>query len=739
MILNEKSNKTNKPLHYFLINNENIKIDILNMSKTNIYLLGVFKGDVHYSIRKIFLLHILLSFLNYMGENSCFILKEKFQLSNDNDTLELEKINVYSNKDSTNNNKDFISSDNNNFIEGSDNSNNDLLYSKIYEFFLLLPIIKFFILITQTIFIRYNYYYRGAAYKNFYFVEINSGDILFSMENIFNLNNGYHPSHSIKLNKAIWEELLHYGHMLKNDYIKQCGKILDFIDYQTFYVRIELTCTHPRIIFIVRFMPLLNGIILIHEYHMNNYPIEGCYDEKYKEIDVMYGNSMTREEESEEIEDYPLLINEPKFIKEIEYFFINFFLSTNSNINDCFYIKNSKIKYFSDDILNIINNSINKKINISNSLNIDNIILTINNELYNKYLEIYNEKEKNQILIGTNKVIYNNISNSRKNNKIEKEKEIIDLEILTNDNEKIINQSQWNYSGSPYIKNLFQIEEKFILIVIFNYRKDIKNNELTIDLSKLYDSYSPSINKENKTNRENLNKSDINNFDKNNPKNEIENLSVILNDKISDCTDSSYILEKSTYKDKKSFVKKNSNKIINKIKENLDNNKASDEDKSKDRINYLNENEKSSLFNLDFTNISKNDIAVYNSLKLDKESHTIKSCKRTEINKSIRKKSLDKNSNNINKVNTLKMSKNSHNIMLKNKTIDIDCNMEEREISNINFLPIQHDISFNKKEKNKKDKNHFLDKYFETVSSSCDNFYFEKKNKNKKKTINNDK
>ena len=50
------------------------------------------------------------------------------------------------------------------------------------------------------------------------------------MENIFNLNNGYHPSHSIKLNRAILEELLYYGNMLKNDYIKQYGKNLDFID-----------------------------------------------------------------------------------------------------------------------------------------------------------------------------------------------------------------------------------------------------------------------------------------------------------------------------------------------------------------------------------------------------------------------------------------------------------------------------------------------------------------------------
>ncbi len=69
VIINEKSNQTNETLHFFLMNNENIKIDILNITKTNLYLLGAFNNDVNYSIRKLFLLHILLSFLNYMGEN----------------------------------------------------------------------------------------------------------------------------------------------------------------------------------------------------------------------------------------------------------------------------------------------------------------------------------------------------------------------------------------------------------------------------------------------------------------------------------------------------------------------------------------------------------------------------------------------------------------------------------------------------------------------------------------------
>lgn len=651
-----------------------------------------------------------------MGESSSFIIKENDKLCNDNDSI--EKINAYSNKESINKNKDIISLDNNNFLER--NENNDLLYSKIYEYFLLLPLIKFFILISQNIFVRYNYYHKGAIYKNFYLVTLDTGQILFSVENNFNLNNGYHPSKNTKLNNEIWKELLYYGNLLKYDYIEKYGKILDFIDYQHFFIRIELRCTHPRVIFIVRFMPLLNGIILIYEYHMNNYSIEDYDDEKYKEIDVLYGNSITREEESEEYEDDPLLINEPRFLKEIEYFFINFFLSTNSNLNNFFYIKNSKIKYFSDDILNIINKNINKILPISNLINIENIILTINNELYNEYLQINNEKEKNPILIGTSKVNYKNIFNSRDNNK-EKEKDIIYLELLANDNNKIINQFQWNYVHSPYIKNLFQIEEKFILIIIFNYRKGLKNNELTMDLSKIYDNYSM-IEKENKINNREFNKYE-NNIYSNEVQN--ENLSELLDDKISEFTESQHAFRgKNYFKDKKNCIKKSVNKPNNKIKENLENNKASDEDKSKDKINILYDNERSSLFNLDFTCISKNDIALSNSSILDKDNIDNKNNnKQYFTSKSLKKTSLDRNPNEIGKVNTLNLPRNSLD-MSKKKIIDINGKIEEKPTSNLSFIPAPSDKSYNGKDKSfKKSKKQFLDKYYETISSSCDNFY----------------
>ena len=608
--INENSKiKKKTTLHYYLMGNENINIQILNIKNTDIYLLGAFDKSTHSSIRKIFLLHILLSFLNYMGEKSWYI-KRDFEINRNGSkkSINSEKkiINAYSNKSS------IISSDNNNYLEM--NENNDLLYSKIYECFLLLPLIKFFVLISKNIFIRHNYYNKGALYKNFYLVDLEAGQILFSLENIYGLNNGEHPDRNILLNQLIFEELLYQGKFLKKDYIKKYGKILDFIDYQQFYIRLEFKSTHPKLIFILRFLPLLNGILLIQEYEMKTYSIGNDDDEEedHKEIDILVGNSITRDEETEneDEDDEALLINEPKFIKEREYFFINFYLSTNSNINNIFYLKNSQIKYFSEDVLNIINKIINKNISESANINIENILLNINNELYNEYLQINYKKEKNPILISSKKVIYKKIKYNLNN-----ETDIINLELLNEDNTKIINQYQWNCSSLPYLKNLFQIEEKYILIILFNYRNDIKNNQLTLDLSRL-ESYSL-------LDKENI---DNNNKIKNNNNNIIskdEKLSQLLNDELSQFSESLYLdKDKNYYKDKKGMIKKvkTVNFSKNKNCEISEENKISDEEKSKDKMNILFDNDKSSIFNLDFTYISKNDIGLYDSFKLDKNN-----------------------------------------------------------------------------------------------------------------------
>ena len=716
--INENSIIKKKTLHYYLIGNDKINIEILNMRNTDLYLLGTFNKNTHSSIRKIFLLHILLSFLNYMGEKSCFI-KKDFEIHNNwskkSTNSEKKTINVYSNKSS------IISSDNNNYLEI--NENNDLLYSKIYEYFLLLPLIKFFILISRNIFIRHNFFNKGALYKNFYLVDLETEQILFSLENIYGLNNGYHPNRNIILNDLIFEELLFQGKFLKKDYIKKYGKILDFIDYKQFYIRLEFKSTHPRLIFILRFLPLLNGILLIQEYEMKVFSIgnDDEQEEEYKEIDILIGNSITRDEEteSEDEDDEALLISEPKFIKEREYFFINFFLSTNSNINNIFYIKNSQIKYFSDDILNIINKTIaNKNISESANLNIENIILNINNDLYNEYLQINNKKEKNPILISSKKIIY-----KTKKNNLQNEKEIlINLELLNEDNTKIINQYQWNCSSLPYLKNLFQIEEKYILIILFNYRKEIKNSQLTLDLSRL-ESYS-FIGKENTVN---------NNQDKNN--NNIitkdEKLSQLLNDELSQFSESFYLnKDKNFYKDNKVMIKKvkTVNFSKNKKYEINEENKISDEEKSKDKMNILFDNDKSSIFNLDFTHISKNDIDLYDSIKLDKNIII----NNNQLSKSAKKIPEENHKNSITKVNNLNSKKNKISYINKKNNVDNNNKIEEKgkEHTNISFLPIKvYDKNYEEKdEKNLQKK--FLDFFQDTISSEEKYYKYEKKNKN---------
>ena len=719
--INENSKiKKKTTLHYYLMGNENINIQILNIKNTDIYLLGAFDKSTHSSIRKIFLLHILLSFLNYMGEKSWYI-KRDFEINRNESkkSINSEKkiINAYSNKSS------IISSDNNNYLEM--NENNDLLYSKIYEYFLLLPLIKFFVLISKNIFIRHNYYNKGALYKNFYLVDLEAGQILFSLENIYGLNNGEHPDRNILLNQLIFEELLYQGKFLKKDYIKKYGKILDFIDYQQFYIRLEFKSTHPKLIFILRFLPLLNGILLIQEYEMKTYSIGNDDDEEedHKEIDILVGNSITRDEETEneDEDDEALLINEPKFIKEREYFFINFYLSTNSNINNIFYLKNSQIKYFSEDVLNIINKIINKNISESANINIENILLNINNELYNEYLQINYKKEKNPILISSKKVIYKKIKYNLNN-----ETDIINLELLNEDNTKIINQYQWNCSSLPYLKNLFQIEEKYILIILFNYRNDIKNNQLTLDLSRL-ESYSL-------LDKENI---DNNNKIKNNNNNIIskdEKLSQLLNDELSQFSESLYLdKDKNYYKDKKGMIKKvkTVNFSKNKNCEISEENKISDEDKSKDKMNILFDNDKSSIFNLDFTYISKNDIGLYDSFKLDKNNKI----NNNQLSRSSKKKSEENHKISITHVNTLNLKKNPLNFNYINKKNNVDNNKveaKEKDNTNISLLPIQvYDKSY--EEKDKKDlQKKFLDLYQDTISSEEKYYKYEKKNKNTK-------
>ena len=296
-------------------------------------------------------------------------------------------------------------------------------------------------------------------------------------------------------------------------------------------------------------------------------------------------------------------------------------------------------------------------------------------------------------------------------------KDIINLELLNVDNTKIINQYQWNYTSLPYLKNLFQIEEKYVLIILFNYRREIKNNQLTIDLSRL-ESYSFLDKEKTKNNQKKNNNSNIIIKD--------EKLSQLLNDELSEFSESLFDKDKKYFKDKKVMIKrvKTVNLSKNKNYEIREENKISDEDKSKDKINILYDNDKSSIFNLDFTYISKNDIGLYDSFKLDKNSINNK-----ELSNSMKKKSKEIDKNNDIKINNLNLKKNPIN---KKNNIDNNNEEKEKENTNINLSPVQVFDKSNE-EKDKKDLNKkFLDFYQDTISSEERYYKYENKNKSVK-------
>ena len=124
-----------------------------------------------------------------------------------------------------------------------------------------------------------------------------------------------------KKNKII-DELYFFGQKLKNNYFKSGDKHLDKIDN---YIKLELRATFPKPLFIIKFYPLLKGVLLIHVFHQYklskiqvlNPQSNGQYTfEKYKEIDAVFFDFYNK---LEELNSKEIIILEKFFF---EYFFI---------------------------------------------------------------------------------------------------------------------------------------------------------------------------------------------------------------------------------------------------------------------------------------------------------------------------------------------------------------------------------------------------------------------------------
>jgi hypothetical protein len=269
------------------------------------------------------------------------------------------------------------------------------------------------------------------------------------------------------------------------------------------FVKFECTSTYPRLLFIIRFIPVLKGIVVIHIYEQtklsrnneNNIQIQQGIN--FKEVDLLFG-SFIKENPNLEFK-----YGAPKKLIYIEKFIEEFFITNRKDIG-VFRLSNSNksYKYVNYSVIKIINSC-----HISSNAMIDDIFKDFNKKLKEEFiidksedkdnksdsetktidniLELNNESLYNEIFEDTQNKNYKSTNNKNSGNKILISK--IDLEDSSIKNN--FNNMNENLNINDFLNS--NSERKLLTDNItssFNDSKDdnkIKKDKLIFDSSKL--------------------------------------------------------------------------------------------------------------------------------------------------------------------------------------------------------------------------------------------------------------
>ena len=346
-LCDRKNNKLINHNIYFL---QQRKIITVNFTTTNVISLAVCSNETKSKLVYFFLLKVTMSYLNYMKMHNC------------NTTYNI--------------------------------------HSVIYETIFLSPIKNHYSLSIKEVFRRYTLYINNISYKNFYLIDLCSDEVILSLESIFDQNKNGYVETKIP-DKLIWKDILYHSHILKNDYIKKNNNIFQIETLQEFYTKIEIKATYPRLIYIIKFLPLMGGLTLVYEYFQHKMSRIDNTETKYEELSVQYGYEFD-EENNFKTKNDEFLLNEPDVLIHIHFFIIECLLCNLDNINFFVFNKYQKI-YFSDEILQLVNKQIYSNIKLSqvtdvvrNKEFLHNLLEKIVNDLYEEYLQINTQKEQSK-------------------------------------------------------------------------------------------------------------------------------------------------------------------------------------------------------------------------------------------------------------------------------------------------------------------------------------------------------
>ena len=378
-IKNKDVNKIAKTISFnvFYVG-EKHKLVSISIGNFSIISLGVFSINTKTSIIKLYLLNFLIMFFNYLEVDA-------------------------------------------NLISNLDNNN---IQINIFKEFLYSPFHQYYLTLTRQIFKRQQIKFKNIFYNNYYLIETITNKIIFSYESLYNNNNASFKEYQIKIhnNENIWNEILYHCHVLKNNYMNQYSLNFDEDNYENYYAVFELKSTFPRRTFIIRFLPVLNGLGLIHEFVQTKLSSnEGNEINHYKEYESIYGylnevNTISQKTCNSTHSRFILFKNEPTILKKINNFFVGSLNLKNQQIDLFFWRKHNNI-FICEEIMKVINIYLTKEKQLNNN---NNILKEIEKELYDEYQEDIRQKTDLDLNIYNNNInnilLYNNDDYFTENN-----------------------------------------------------------------------------------------------------------------------------------------------------------------------------------------------------------------------------------------------------------------------------------------------------------------------------------
>lgn len=311
---------------------------------------------------KLFLIHMCVAFINFNG-----VLVENI--------------------------KNLTSNEN---VEELDFSRSEFFQLKIYELYFVKHITNHFDRVFKFLVNKEEMYLSYIKFKNMYVLDLSSGEIIFDILALRNSN----KNKKIYKNEKLWQEIIHHSKNLMENYKNDFGNTYDNKDGFFRFVKFECTSTYPRLTFIIKYLPILKGISIIHMYsqkklsRMSENTDNHITSKGYKEIDLLYGSDVKNNTNIE------FRYTEPKKLQEIEKFFVEFFISIRSN-SDIYHDINHELKYFDYTIITSINEilvahreiitkEVNDNVVQAKITSIDSLIAKINSKLFENYLNTKN-------------------------------------------------------------------------------------------------------------------------------------------------------------------------------------------------------------------------------------------------------------------------------------------------------------------------------------------------------------